>query len=148
MDLQLLSDRQEIIDLTHSYCWALDTHRWDELDDVFLAEATAILGSRVLEGVQAIKERVARALSPLDDSQHMVSTHQVLVDGDSATSRCYFHAQHVRSAVRNAGTHGPNYVVAGRYEDRVVRTDAGWRIAHRELVTMWTDGNVAVVRGD
>jgi hypothetical protein len=38
-------------------------------------------------------------------------------------------------------------VVAGRYEDRLVRTADGWRIAHRELITMWTAGNLAVVRG-
>ena len=39
-------------------------------------------------------------------------------------------------------------MVAGRYEDRLVRTDAGWRIAHRTLTVMWTDGNVAVAHPD
>ena len=43
---------------------------------------------------------------------------------------------------------GPNYIVAGRYEDRFVRTDAGWRIAHRALIVMWMDGNRAVVYPD
>ena len=41
---------------------------------------------------------------------------------------------------------GDQYIVAGRYEDRYVRTDEGWRIAERELVVMWTAGNRDVVR--
>lgn len=137
-----LGDRSAIIDLTHAYCWALDTHRWDELRDVFLPEARAVLGGSDLHGIDDIIARVRRALSPLDDSQHMVSTHQIRLDGDRATCRCYLHAQHVRLAAEG----GPNYVVAGRYEDQLVRTPQGWRIARRDLITMWTQGNPNVVR--
>ncbi|CAN5399203.1 nuclear transport factor 2 family protein [soil metagenome] len=141
------TDRQAIVDLAVAYCWALDTRDWDALDRVFTADATAVLGSPLLTGVEAIKQRVRQALRPLDTSQHMVNTHQVSVNGDTATSRCYFHAQHVRRAAGGDGA-SPNFIVAGRYEDRLVRTIDGWRIAHRELVTMWTDGNERVVRGD
>lgn len=148
MNATELADHHAIIALTHAYCWALDTHRWDELDAVFLPDATARLGSPELRGVEAIKERVAAALSPLDDSQHMVNTHQVVIDGDSATSRCYFFAQHVRRGASESGRGGALYIVAGRYEDRCLRTVDGWRIAHRDLITMWTDGNRAVVRPD
>jgi hypothetical protein len=142
-----IEDRLAIVDLTIAYCWALDTHRWDDLDDVFLADATAELGSPVLEGRDAIKARIASALSPLDDSQHMVTNHEVRYaagDTDRATCRCYLQAQHIRSSV---GEGGPHFIVAGRYEDELVRTPRGWRIAFRRLVTMWTEGNVAVVRG-
>jgi hypothetical protein len=148
VDHQHLVDHQAIVDLTHTYCWALDSHRWDDLDAVFLPDATAVLGSAApLQGLGAIKQRIASALGPLDDSQHMVNTHQIHVTADTATSRCYLHAQHVRHAAADQGTLGPNFVVAGRYEDRLVRTADGWRIAHRDLITMWTAGNVAVVRG-
>lgn len=150
-----IADRLAIVDLTIAYCWALDTHDWDALGDVFVAEATAILGSAdELVGIDAIRTRCSGALSPLDASQHMVSNHQVTFhrdsdgdgDGDTATCRCYFQAQHVRRAAMSSG--GANFIIAGRYEDRLVRTPSGWRIAHRELVPMWRDGNVAVVRGD
>ncbi len=40
----------------------------------------------------------------------------------------------------------PNFIIAGRYEDRLERTPAGWRIRHRDLITMWSEGNPAVVR--
>lgn len=132
-----IADRFEIIQVTHDYCWALDTKSWDELDDVFLPEATADLGWP-LEGREAIKARIRTALEHLDDSHHLVATHQVRVDGDEARCRCYLQAQHVKD--------GDTFMYAGRYEDRFVRTPDGWRIAHRDIVQMWTDGNPAVVR--
>jgi len=72
-----------------------------------------------------------------------VSTHQIRRwDDGTVTGRCYLHAQHILAGV--AG--GDQYIVAGRYEDRYVHTDEGWRIAERELVVMWTAGNRDVVR--
>ncbi len=136
-----IEDRLAITDLTIAYCWALDTRDWTALDHVFLADATAELGA-ALEGIDAIKARVKQVLGPLDDSQHMVSNHQVDVEGDNATSRCYFHAQHTRAAAFGSD----NFVVGGRYEDTLVRTDVGWRIAHRRLVSMWREGNTEVVQ--
>lgn len=135
-------DRQAIVDLTIAYCWALDGNKWDGLDEVFTPDAHAELG-RSCEGREAIKARVEEALGPLDDSQHMVTNHQVSVsaDGESGTSRCYLQAQHVRHAADG----GPNFIVAGRYEDDVVRTPEGWRIARRVLTMMWTEGNPKVV---
>lgn len=138
-------DRQAIVDLTVAYCWAIDGNRWDDLDAVFTPDAHAELG-RSCDGLPAIKSRIEEALGPLDDSQHMVTNHQVTVSADGATGtcRCYFHAQHVRRAA--AG--GANFIVAGRYEDEVVRTSDGWRIARRVLTSMWTEGTIAVIRGD
>ena len=130
------ADTDALRDLTVAYCWALDSRSFDELDDVFLPDATASLG-RELDGREAIKERIRDAHVPLDVSQHMVSTHQFAVDGDRATGRCYLHAQHV------AG--GGQFVVAGRYEDRYRRTPDGWRIEHRTLTVMWTAGDPAVL---
>ena len=138
-----LADRTAIIDLTIAYCWAIDTHDWDALDNVFSDDVTAVLAAPLLAGVEAIKSRIKKALEPLDDSQHMVSNHQVVIapDGNTATCRCYLQAQHVR----NDAVGGPNFIIAGRYEDRLVRTPNGWRIQFRELVSMWREGNVAVL---
>jgi hypothetical protein len=140
--LQELQDQHDIVALTHAYCWALDGKHWDDLDNVFLPDATANLGGSEHADRVSIKARISGALGKMDDSQHMVSTHQIVVSGDTATSRCYLHAQHVRKAMEG----GPNYIVAGRYEDRLHRTPDGWRIARRDLIVMWTDGNPAVAR--
>lgn len=133
-------DRQEIVDLTIKYCWSIDEHAWDNLREVFLPTATARLGPEC-DGVDAIIARIQRALDPLDASQHIVANHQVSITGDRATCRCYLHAQHVRHAVDGS----PNFIVAGRYEDQLVRTMVGWRIERRELHITWTEGNPKVV---
>ena len=137
-----LADRQAIVELTHAYCWALDSRDWAGLDQVFLPDATADLRSPLLEGRDAIRTRISRAIDPLDATQHAVSNHMIVVDGDRATCRCYLHAQHVRTAAE--GT--PNYIIAGRYEDEMVRTPDGWRISFRRLVVVWSDGNPDVIR--
>jgi 3-phenylpropionate/cinnamic acid dioxygenase small subunit len=141
MSLDQQDARQAIIDLTIAYCWAIDSHEWDTLRSIFVPEATALLGDE-RDGIESIIARISSALTPLDASQHIVSNHQVAINGDSATSRCYFQAQHVRRAAEGS----PNYIVAGRYQDRLVRTAHGWRILRRDLLVDWTEGNVRVVR--
>ena len=144
-DLHTLIDERDIRDVAFRYCRALDTKDWALLDEVFLPDATGELGTpTTLVGIDAIRGRIRTALEHLDDSQHLVGNHEIEVVGDSATHRCYLQAQHIRAAA----TGGPNYIVAGRYEDRLVRTPDGWRIAHRTLTVMWTDGNVAVAHPD
>lgn len=164
-DLRALADRAEIIDVACRYTWALDTKRFDDLDDVFLPDATGQLGSpAILDGRPAIKERIRTALSPLDVSQHLVGSHEVVLDPgdpDRATHRCQLHAQHVRSAAADelaaavgAGESVPveaqaapmQFIVAGIYDDRFVRTPEGWRIEHRTLTVTWTSGNPGVNR--
>jgi hypothetical protein len=133
-------DCAAIVALTIHYCWSIDTKDYAALHDVFLPDATAnLVDERV--GIDSIIARIDGALTSLDISQHMVSNHQVVLNGDEATCRCYLQAQHVRRDAEG----GPNYIVAGRYQDQLVRTDAGWRIRRRELFVDWTEGNVRVV---
>ena len=139
---QLLVDRAAITDVTIRYCWALDTKDWSVLDSVFTEDANGDLLEDVV-GRVAIKKRVETALSRMDETQHLISNHQIVVQGDTATCRCYLQAQHVRKAAHG----GPNFIIAGRYEDELKRTPEGWRISFRRLVVMWTDGNPAVSRG-
>ncbi len=144
-EIQMLLDEREVVAVATRYCRALDTQDWPLLTTVFLTDATADLATTsLLVGVDAITNRIRTALESLDDCQHLVGNHEVVIDGDSATHRCYLQAQHVRVAAVG----GPNYLVGGRYEDRMVRTPDGWRIAHRTLTVMWTDGNIVVAHAD
>ena len=136
------ADQAEITQLTIDYCWALDTGDWETLRRIFTPDVVAFLGGKEHIGIDAVIEKCSGALGPLDDSQHLISTHQIHVDGDTATSRCYLHAQHIRAVEGGS----PLYVVAGRYEDQLIRGAHGWRIAARSLIVMWTDGNPEVVR--
>jgi hypothetical protein len=139
--LARLLDHQAIVDVTIAYTWALDTRQFDDLRSVFLPDATAMLG-RECNGVDDIITRISGALGPLDESQHLIGNHHVEVDGDRATCRCYLQAQHVLRSAEG----GPNHIIAGRYDDELERTPDGWRIRHRSLTVMWTEGNPRVTR--
>ena len=140
-DFQRYLDEKAIVDVTIRYTWAIDTKDWAALDQVFVPDATGEMSAAGQRSRDEIVARIRGALEPLDDSQHIVSNHQVTIDGDTATCRCYLHSQHVRAG---AGAE-PTYVIGARYEDQLVRTPAGWRIKHRKLVKMWTSGNREVV---
>jgi hypothetical protein len=136
------SDRSSIIDLAVRYTWALDTKNVEDLRNVFTADATATLRGVECEGIDQIISRIGGAILRLDRTQHLVGNHLVTVEGDTATHRCQLQGQHVLSGCEG----GENYIVGGYYDDRVVRTADGWRIAHRTMQETWTDGNPNVTR--
>lgn len=135
-------DEAAVRDLAARYCWAIDTLDREAFGRVFTADATALLGNSSHEGIDDIWSKVDSTLSPLTCSQHLVGSHVVEVDGDTATHRCQFHAQHVRTGTEG----GSQFIVAGSYTDDVVRTPDGWRIRHRVLNVSWTSGNPKVTR--
>lgn len=139
--LQRLADEAAIVDLTIAYCWALDTKRFGDLEAVFTPDATGDYGFVKVSGVREFEDLVRASLDHLDVSQHIVGSHQVNVDGDEATARCHLQAQHTRRGTDG----GDNYVIGGYYEDQLVRTEDGWRIAHRALTMTWNEGNRAVI---
>lgn len=137
-----MADREDIIDIAVNYTWALDTKQLELLRDVFLPDATGMLRGVECNGVDAIIERIGGAILRLDATQHLVGNHQVRVDGDTATHRCHLQSQHTLHGTPG----GDNFIVGGYYDDRLVRTPAGWRIAHRTMQQLWTEGNLAVVK--
>ncbi|MCX6521425.1 MAG: nuclear transport factor 2 family protein [Actinobacteria bacterium] len=141
-ELRRVIDEAAVRDLASRYCWAIDRLDRAAFDTVFLPDATAVLGQGEERGIEEIWAKVDLVLSPLTCSQHLVGSHVVEVDGDTATHRCQFHAQHVMKGCEG----GDQYIVAGTYEDRVERTAAGWRIRHRDLTVLWTSGNPLVAR--
>jgi len=134
-------DHKAITDLTIAYAWMLDERQFDDLREVFTDDAIGDLAGIHSEGLDAIIDRIRRALSPLDATQHVLANHQIRVDGDSATCRCYLIAQHVKRGTPG----GDNHLIAGTYDDALTRTPAGWRVTHRTLTVTWTEGNPAVL---
>ena len=131
----------EIVSLTVKYCWALDERDWDSLSEVFSSDAYAKYGVTEHKGIDSIIEKCQKALLPLDFSHHMVTNHVVELEGDEATCKCYFQAQHVR----NSTPGGVNFIIAGKYEDELTRINGEWKISSRVLTKIWTEGNEKVV---
>jgi SnoaL-like domain len=137
-----LADRREIDDVLYRYAYALDSRDWDLLKEgVFTADASAdFLDHGIMNGIDEIIGLVSGVLTGLDVSQHLITNPLAEVDGDSATAKCYLHAQHVFAGAPG----GDQFIVAGTYEDELTRTATGWRISKRALQASWVAGNPEV----
>ena len=129
-ELREIRDRAEIEELMYRYAEMVDNRDWKEMDRVFALEATIDYTST---GGHAgpFRETLAwldRALASWPINLHVITNLIVEFDGDLASTRCYFHAPMAREI-----SDGPQYVItnAGRYEDRLIRTQDGWRIVER-----------------
>ncbi len=127
---QLVEDKLEIHELMNTYARMVDMREWDRMDQVFAPGATIDYRST---GGQAgpyreTLEWLDRALEPWPQNLHFITNLSIELAGDSARSRCYFHAPMAR-----VEADGRQLVItnAGYYDDDLVRTEAGWRIAAR-----------------
>jgi len=58
-------------------------------------------------------------------TKHVTTNLMVEVDGDTATSRCYY------TVLQQTDVLALQPIIAGRYHDRFERIDGGWRFADR-----------------
>lgn len=141
--VEQLSDKLEITETLYRYATALDTRDRELLREVFLEDAVFLIGAGVgrYDGVEAIGSVVTEFLGGLEASQHIITNPVIELDGDTASSRCYLHAQHYMPDQRTGGN---TLEIGGTYHDQLVRTADGWRIRQRELEVTWTEGNFGI----
>jgi len=130
LPLQEISDRLEIQDLLARYSYAIDESNWDDLDNVFTPDAvidyTETGGAR--GSVAQIKAWLPVALKRFPKYYHMVATTKLMLAGDSASARtCLFNPMVYRA---DDGAESV-FFIGLWYRDKLVRTEAGWRIAER-----------------
>jgi 3-phenylpropionate/cinnamic acid dioxygenase small subunit len=141
--LQELADRAEIIDVVIAYATALDTRNWAALGALFTDDACweySASGER-LRGPGAIVARISASLARFDATHHLNGNHVAAVHGDEAEHTCYYQAQHVRLGLPG----GEKFLGGGRYDDRLRRTPDGWRLTRRTIISVWSEGNPAVI---
>lgn len=137
-----VQDRLDIADVLARYCLALDDRDWGMLVRVFTEDAVAEYARvGVSRGLDAITATVRSSLEPLDASQHCIGTSLVEAGAEGTVGRTYLVAQHIVHGMPG----GDTFTVAGTYTDRFVRAPDGWRIRHRQLSRVWTQGNPAVL---
>ncbi len=74
----------------------------------------------------AIERRAAGTVGPGSNTRHVITTQAVAVDGNEATSDAYWQFW-VNTAAE------PSVALFGTYRDRLVRTEGGWKLAHRTI---------------
>ena len=136
---QQMSDHIEITQLLYRYAPAIDNRDFGSLASLFTSDATihyAVAGgTRLL--VPAAVEWLRQALQMFRVTQHALSNPQIELDGDTARALTYVIATHVQVGLDGTEVYA---VMHGAYSDRLVRTDAGWRISERRLDDIHTQG--------
>jgi hypothetical protein len=126
--LEELSDRSEIQDLMTAYSYAIDFHRFDDLDQIFTPDArldfTATGG--VAGSLSEIKQWLASVLVNFGGHQHLMAPSEVRLAGDAATARTLCH-----NPMWFADEKQPPMFVGLWYLDELVRGPGGWRITSR-----------------
>ena len=135
-----MSDERAIERLLVDYARAIDAKEFDRLDAVFLPDAA--LDFSELSGKKGsyaeVKGWLARRMSRFVALHHQLGNVVVSVDGDRARASAYVRAMHVydEDGARRW------FEIGGIYEDELVRTDAGFRIATRRLRHVFTTGTL------
>ena len=141
-------DRAEIDDLLARYCFALDRRDWQDLGNVFAADAVITYsGPRVSAGIGQITEFFRTTASAIAVTQHLLHTSRVWATGpDTAEGLTHVTAHHVGYDVPLPAPQPATYTVTGTYQDAFARTPAGWRIWRRTLTLLTTAGDPAILR--
>lgn len=124
MDIQALSDRQEIAELLYRYARGVDSGDWVLWRSVFTEDAEldytsapgGIAGDRETVGLWL---ETVLAMFPM--TQHYITNIECDIDGDTATVGAMFY-----NPMRFPGATEPSFC-GGHYEHTLVRTTDGWR---------------------
>jgi ketosteroid isomerase-like protein len=135
VDMRMLADRIEIDDLITRYSTAIDNRDFDLLDTVFTEDADLdydevgdFRGDRA-----AFKAWMAEVAPLFSMWLHHATNRAITLEGDTATAVTYLLNPVVLDGRPGVLTEG------GRYHDRLVRTEDGWRIVARREEPMWHD---------
>ena len=126
------SDVVMIEQLLNKYGHLVDARAWDRFDELFTADCvvdyTNVRAPKVFHGIPEVLEYFRVANHP--PAHHVSNIWVELIDGD--------HHVHSKFFVAFCGpTHDPRRWYGGDYDDVVVRTGAGWRIARRRCSERW-----------
>lgn len=118
----------QIVSLLSEYTHAIDDKRPEAWADCFTPDGRFEVGEYVLKGRDSLLA-YAQVHATIT-SRHVATSplYQIASDGMSATGRSSV-------VVMVATRHGFKMAMTGGYDDELVKTDKGWRIARRRVMT-------------
>ena len=122
-------DQQDIAAVLLRYATGIDRRDWPLFRTVFTDDCELNYGEiGSFTGVDAITEFMQQAHAMAGHTMHRLTNQAIAVDGDTAEARTYV------DALIMVGDSGSGVNAAGFYDDELIRTDDGWRVARRRFV--------------
>lgn len=137
------ADRLDIIELQSIYAWALDTKDRELFARAFTDDFEALYpGGTPIRGRDAFVDFTLAVHERHDATQHMIANCWLMpTEDDAVIMRSYV----ILSVLWKGCPGGDLFQGGAYYVDRVVRTDAGWRIATRTAHRAWQNGNMEIL---
>jgi hypothetical protein len=143
--LQVLLDREEIIDCLRRYTRGMDRADLQLLESAYHEDALICFG----EDIKTRQQLVDYARSQKDQREaceHYTTNHEIEIDGDNAHVETYYFA--IMKLTEGSRPAIPDYdaaessgnemsIFGGRYIDRFERRNGEWKIALRWSVPEW-----------
>ena len=122
------NDRQEISDLLVRYATGIDRRDWPLFRTVFTDDCRLDYGEiGVWNGVDEVTNFMDQTHAMAGHTMHRLTNQAIAVAGDNASARTYV------DAVIMFGDNQAGVNALGFYDDEIVRTADGWRIARRRF---------------
>jgi hypothetical protein len=141
LSLQEVSDRIEIDDLLIRYAKAIDTKDYTLLDTCFLPDADIdyVSSGGIAGKYPEVRVWLEKALAIFTVTLHSLSNSEIELDGDRANGRTLVTNP---MCIRDENGKQTIFTVYAYYEDELVRTADGWRIARRFERQALLDGSL------
>jgi 3-phenylpropionate/cinnamic acid dioxygenase small subunit len=121
-------DRQDIADVLLRYATGIDRRNWPLFRTAFTEDCELDYGEiGSWHGVDAVTEFMETSHAMAGHTMHRLTNQVITVDGDRAEARTYV------DGLIMFGDAGSGVNAVGFYDDGMVRTAAGWRIAKRRF---------------
>jgi 3-phenylpropionate/cinnamic acid dioxygenase small subunit len=135
--------RQDVAEVLVRYATGIDRRDWSLFRTCFTDDCEADYGDiGVWHGVDAIADWMEQLHAGCGHTLHRITNQVVRPNGDGVAARSYV----------DAIVMGPDNVrgtrAVGYYDDELVRTDDGWKIARRRFTTVLLEMDLGVSATD
>ncbi|MEZ5501160.1 MAG: nuclear transport factor 2 family protein [Halioglobus sp.] len=135
--LQALIDKQEIMDLLHSYCNAADRHDHDKMRQLYHDDAIDDHGAFFHGLAMEFIDTLPTIQAPMLILHHNVTTVNIALDGDYAEGEVYVLAFHQVQT----DDQPVDLLIGGRYFDKYEKRKGVWKFSYRAVVADWATFN-------
>ena len=132
--------REDVAEVLVRYATGIDRRDWTLFRSCFTDDCDADYGDiGRWHGADAITEWMKQVHAGLGHTLHRITNQAVSPSGDGVTARSYVDAI-VMGPDDRTGTRA-----VGFYEDELVKTDAGWKIARRRFTMVLLQMNLGTL---
>lgn len=139
-----LVNKSEITSVVNGYFRALDEKKFDaqHFVSLFTAEAKVTRPNGMsLIGPEEIRASHQQSFIRFESSQHIVTGHEIQIEGSTATVRANIIAMHMWQGSNTDASNPQNFFIAGGVvRATLAQTDEEWKISQVSNTVVWRAG--------